>query len=315
MKNLLLILFSLVSVFASAQTEKQYIRGGNSYYKDLKFEEAEVEYQKGYNENSSSYEAAFNLSNALYKQGKFDKAKEQLSKLVKSQTDSKKTAECYYNIGNSDLGLCEQAMQKQDIQNAMKAAENALTDYKNSLRANPYDKKTKYNYLYTQKLIDMLKQQKNQQNQQNQQNKQNQQQQNQDNENKEQNQGEGSDADRDGIPDNVEKGQNPDKPRDSDGDGIPDYRDPDSDNDGIPDSAEAGENPKEPKDTDGDGTPDYLDTDSDNDGVPDSEQARMIPADMAERILEAINKADEKVQQKVKDEKNARGAVKHEKQW
>lgn len=296
-----------------AQSEKPYVREGNSYYKDLKFEDAEVQYQKGVNENSSSYEASFNLGNAYFRQGKYDEAKKLLVNLAKSQTDPKKTAECYYNIGNTDLGICEQFLGKQDIKNALQSAENALADYKNSLKANPYDKKTKYNYLYTEKLIEMLKNnpQPPQQNQ-NQQNQQNQDNQNQD---QDQNQNKDGDADHDGIPDSTEKGSNPDKPRDSDGDGIPDYRDPDSDNDGIPDSVEAGEDPKNPKDTDQDGTPDYLDTDSDNDGVPDSEQARIIPQDMAERILEAINKADEKVQQKVKDEKNSKGAVKHEKQW
>ena len=312
MKRLLIILFCLSPVLVMAQSEKPYIREGNDYYKELKFEDTEVQYQKGVNENSSSYEAAFNLSNALYKQGKFDKAKEQLVKLAKSQTDPKKTAECYYNLGNTDLGLCEQLLGKQDMQNAMKAAENALADYKNSLKSNPYDKKTKYNYLYTEKLIEMLK--NNQQPpQQNQQNKQDQQQ-NEDNQNQD-NQNKDGDADHDGIPDSTEKGENQDQPRDTDGDGIPDYRDPDSDDDGIPDNVEAGEDPKNPKDTDQDGTPDYRDTDSDNDGTPDSEQARIIPQDMAERILEAINKADEKVQQKVKDEKNAKGSVKHEKQW
>ena len=313
MGRFLIILFLFFPLFGTSQVEKPYIREGNSYYKDSKFEDAEVVYQKGVNENPSSYDAAFNLSNAYYKQGKFNEAKNTLSQLAKSQTDAKKTAECYYNIGNADLGLAEEALNKNDLENAKKSVENAISDYKTSLMSNPYDKKAKYNYLFAKQLKDKLTQMQLNPPQDNQ--NQQQQQQNNDNQNSQDNQNKDSDADNDGIPDSVEKGSDPNNPRDSDGDGIPDYRDPDSDNDGIPDSVEAGQNPKNPKDTDGDGIPDYLDTDSDNDGVPDSEQVKMIPQEMAERILEAINKADEKVQQKVKEDKNARGAVKHEKQW
>lgn len=298
----------------SAQTEKKYIRGGNEFYKDLQFSDAEVEYQKGVNEVPSSYEASFNLGNALYRQQKFDKAKELFANLAKSQTEPAKLSECYFNLGNTDLGLCEQAIGNNDLQNAIKAANSALSDYKNSLKSDPYNKKTKYNYLYTKELLKQLQQQN--QNQDQNQDK-NQQQQNQDNDNQDNNNQDG-DADHDGIPDSVEKGNDPNNPKDTDGDGIPDYKDPDSDNDGIPDSKEAGKDPKNPQDTDGDGIPDYQDTDSNNDGIPDSEDAKSmmsISPEDAERILDAINKADSETQQNVKDQENKRGTTKHEKQW
>ncbi len=90
---------------ANAQTEKRYIREGNSLYSEGKFDQAEVEYQKGKNEQPSSYEASFNLGNSLFRQGKFDEAKKIFGDLAKSQTDRNKLAECYFNLGNTLTGL------------------------------------------------------------------------------------------------------------------------------------------------------------------------------------------------------------------
>ena len=60
--------------------------------------------------------------------------------------------------------------------------------------------------------------------------------------------------------------------------------------------------------------PDYRDTDSNNNGIPDGEEARAISPEDAERILEAINKADAETQKKVKEE-DSKSKVKHDKQW
>ncbi|MBR4267166.1 MAG: tetratricopeptide repeat protein [Bacteroidales bacterium] len=310
-KIILIFVLCLSTANIYSQTESKYIREGNSFYKDLQFDKAEVEYQKAVNEVPSSYDASFNLGSSLYKQGKFDKAKEVFANLAKSQTETSKLAECYYNCGNSDLELSGAAAQQSKRDEAIKFAQQAVQDYKNSLKYDCYNHKTKYNYLYAKHLLEALNNDKNWQDQQ----QQNQQQQNQ---NKDQNnQGNGDqDQDKDGIPDSVEKG-NGAQPKDTDGDGIPDYKDQDSDNDGISDKQEAGDNPKNPKDTDGDGIPDYQDTDSDNDGIPDSDEYRQgnqISRDDAELILNAINKADAETLQKVKEE-NSKSKIKHDKQW
>ncbi|MBO4772818.1 MAG: tetratricopeptide repeat protein [Bacteroidales bacterium] len=305
----------ITAFLAAAQTEKAFIREGNSLYRDAKYDEAVAQYKKATEEEPSSYEAAFNLGDVYYRQGKYKEAIEQFAGIVKSQTDNVKLGECYYNMGNAQLGLCEEAVKGNGIDEAINNGKAALEHYKNSLRNNPYDKKCKYNYLYVKKLIEQLQDMKDQQQQQNQ--NQQQQQQNQDQQ-EEQQQPDDPDEDGDGIPDKVEKGDNPDKPRDTDGDGTPDYQDNDSDNDGIPDRAEAGQNPKEPQDTDKDGLPDYRDLDSDNDGTPDSEEAaalKGISKEDADRLLEVINKADSQTQQKVKDNQDTYKSTSHEKNW
>ena len=317
MKKIVFItLMTMTATATWSQNEKPYIREGNSEYRDSKFEKAEVQYQKAVNEEPSSYEAAFNLASSYYKQDKLDEAKKTFENLAKSQTQSDKLAECYYNLGNTQLAMCEGAVAANKLDDAIKGCKEAIEYYKTSLRNNPNDKKCKYNFLYAKTLLDKLQQIKdqNQDNQRNQNQDQNQQQ-NQDNQqNKDNQQNQDQDADNDGIPDDVEKGDNPNNPRDTDNDGVPDYKDQDSDNDGIPDSKEAGKDPKNPQDTDGDGTPDYRDLDSDNDGKPDSENAKgMISQEDAERILDIINNADMQIQERVKDNQ---GKVKqHDKNW
>ena len=311
----------IATLTAAAQTEKPFIREGNSLYRDGDFGKAEEQYQKAVHENESSYEAAFNHGDALYKQGKYEQAKEKFAALAKSQTDPQKLGECYYNLANSQVGICAEAIKGNQLDEAIKAGKEALEYYKSSLRNTPYDKRCKYNYLYVKKLIEQLEDMKNQQQQQQQNQDQNQNQQQNQQQNQDENQPqdpENQDSDGDGIPDKVEKGDDPDNPRDTDGDGVPDYKDNDSDNDGIPDSVEAGKDPKNPQDTDKDGTPDYRDLDSDNDGTPDSEEAaskREISKEDADRLLEAINASDARTQKKVKDNEDTYRPKSHEKNW
>lgn len=336
MKKLLIAILALSAMEAGAQNEKPYIRSGNEFYQNGEYDQAEAQYQKGINENASSYEAVYNLGLSQYRQGKFAEAQNTFTNLIKSQTEPSKLAECSYNLGNTMLSLAtmdditkaaqgnqpanmtqiQQTMQGinrpagkgNDIDNRIKYCKQAIENYKTSISNEPGNKECKYNFLYAKELLKMLEKMKQEQ-------QQNQQNQNQENQNNPENQ----DTDGDGIPDDVEKGDDPDNPRDSDGDGIPDYKDQDSDNDGIPDSEEAGPKPQEPQDTDHDGIPDYRDTDSDNDGIPDSEDPDMkrqgISQEDAERILEAINRKDAQTQEKAKQAMEKSKQTKHDKNW
>jgi len=298
----IILVFPFVNIFA--QTENKYIRKGNAVYSDSKYDKAEVDYQKALNVEPSSYPAAFNLADAVYKQQKFDKAEVQFLQLAKTQTDKTELGQIYHNLANTQLQLAVK-------NNDMDKVKTAIESYKTALRNNPSDKTTKFNLLYAQKLLEQMQKQQEQNNQDQEQNQDQQQNQNKD---KKQQQ---PDTDNDGIPDKTEKGENEQKPRDSDNDGAPDHNDVDSDNDGIPDSQEAGANPEKPQDTDNDGKPDYRDTDSNNDGKPDSDDAKRmfkISKEDAQRIIDAINKEDKRVQEDVKKAVKA-NSVKKDKDW
>lgn len=134
---------------AWAQQERKYIREGNELFNKQDFEKAEVEYRKAAAKKENSFEAAFNMADALYKQKKYDEALKQFSALAEKENDKKRLGEIYHNIGNTLL--------------AMEKTNESIEAYKESLRNNPTSEATKYNLEFARH-----KQQQNQQNQQNQ---------------------------------------------------------------------------------------------------------------------------------------------------
>lgn len=165
-KRLALSFFALFfASMVSAQTDNKFVREGNCAYKRGSFTNAETSYRRALGENKQSFEANFNLGNALYKQKKYKEAVTQFKKTEKlGGTDSKRLAFAYHNVGNSYF-------QQQDYEKSIEA-------YKNSLRFNPSDNQTRYNLALAQSKLkkNKNKQQNKQNKQQNQNNKQNQQQ-------------------------------------------------------------------------------------------------------------------------------------------
>ncbi len=169
--SLMLILLGISSLLF-AQKEAPDIRHGNRDYNKDNFAEAEVDYRRGLEKNNQSYEAHYNLGDALFRQNKYPEAAEEFMKaaqVIDQKKDKQKAAKTYHNLGNSLF-----AQQQYD---------KAITAYQQSLRANPKDNDTRYNMV---KAMQMLQQQ--QQQQQQQQNQQNQDQQQQQQQEQEQNQ-------------------------------------------------------------------------------------------------------------------------------
>lgn len=161
------ILLSSASLLL-AQQESPDVRRGNKQYNDSNYTEAEINYRRALDKNDQSFEAHYNLGNALFRQEKYPEALEQFAKaeqLLKSddkthqeQIDNRLAA-TYHNMGNALY-----AQQQYD---------KAVAAYQQSLRRNPKDNDTRYNLV---KAMQQLQQQ--QQQQQNQDQNQQQQQQN-----------------------------------------------------------------------------------------------------------------------------------------
>ena len=155
MKYLLIISGLLLTASVFAQQERRFIRKGTSDYKNEKYLESEIEYRKALEKNEKSYEAQFNLADALYKQKKLDKSLEQFQALAGTVTDPDKLAQIYHNIGNIYFAAGEY--------------DKSIDAYKKSLRNNPLDNETRYNYIAAEKM--KKKQEQNQQQQQQQEQK------------------------------------------------------------------------------------------------------------------------------------------------
>jgi len=142
----LAFLLSPVSVYAQ-KPERALVREGNSQYNKKKYDQAELSYRKALKENKDTPEAAFNLGDALYKQGKYEEAATQFQQITTEKGNTKLKAKAYHNLGNSYLKT--------------KKLEESIGAYKNALKMAPDDQETKYNLAYAKALLAQQEQQKN----------------------------------------------------------------------------------------------------------------------------------------------------------
>lgn len=142
-KLIYIIVFISLFCKVSAQKlpERSLVRKGNRAYNKGDYESSKVRYEEALKYAPTSFETNYNLSNALYKTEKYEQSEEQFKKVTVDslQVDSLR-AIAHYNLGNSQF--------KQE------KYQEALESYKQSLRLNPSDMETKYNYAYTKKLLD-----------------------------------------------------------------------------------------------------------------------------------------------------------------
>ena len=150
MKRCLAVLvgWAVMMACAHGQSERSLIREGNRLYNSSKYADAEVNYRKALDKNKEIHEGAFNLGDALYKQGRYGEAAEQYQVAASRLKDDKGKARVLHNLGNSLL-------------KAQKVPES-IAAYKEALRQNPNDADTKYNLQYAKM---MLKQQQQRQKQ------------------------------------------------------------------------------------------------------------------------------------------------------
>jgi Ca-activated chloride channel family protein len=157
------ILFVSISCLAFSQAERKFVKEGNRFFDDKKYNDAVVSYKKALETKNNSVAATYNMGNALYKQEKYDEAIGQYSSLQDAQLSKKDLSKVNHNMGNAYL--------------KQKKYKESIDAYKKSLRNNPKDAETKNNLAYAQR---MMKQEQQQQ-------QQNKDQQNKDQDNKDKN--------------------------------------------------------------------------------------------------------------------------------
>lgn len=154
MKIIVLVILNTIIISFSFAQEKKFIRQGNNSYESEDFENSELKYRKAIEKSATSFDANFNLGDALFKQEKFDEAVKQFENLAESETDQINKAKAYHNLGNSLL-------QSKDEKGQAKLQE-AVEAYKNALRNNPKDNETRFNLAQAQKLLKQQQQQQKQ---------------------------------------------------------------------------------------------------------------------------------------------------------
>lgn len=291
---LVALVFSLPAQ-AQKWPERRQVRRGNRAYERLDYDRAEARYRQAQELSDSCFEAKFNLGDALYKQQRYDEAEKIFAALAADSTRSDlDRAHSFYNLGNS---LFQQ-----------KKYQEALSAFKRSLRLNPADLETKYNYAYTKKYIDDNQQGgggggDNNQNQNNQNQDQNQQGGGND-QNKDQNQNNENNNDQNN--DNSDQNQGD---QDRNGDGKND--DQQNDQQDKNDQQGEGENDPNKGDQNGENDPNQDPNEGNGEGEP---QPSGLSQNDAERMLDAIQGEEDKTRDKV-NAKVGHGVVRSGKNW
>lgn len=165
--------------------------------------------------------------------------------------------------------------------------EGAIESYKDALRVNPKDHETRYNYAYVKNLLDQQQQDQNQDQEQN------------DDDNKEEDK------------EQNEEGNNQDD-QNNEGSENKDQENSDKE-DNKQDQQDDGEN-KEDEQNQDKGQTDGDDSDEKHENNPKPNENKLNP-DEVERLLDALNQQEEKVQDKMKKHKLKGAKVKIEKDW
>lgn len=131
MRRVILYILLMIAVSAQAQTDRQSIRQGNSFYHKKQWAQAEVEYRKALAKNAENPQALYNLGCALMMQQKDSAAIQQYQKAIQVETNKLRRSKASHNIGV----ICQNHRMYGD----------AIKAYQQSLRDNPSDDETRYN--------------------------------------------------------------------------------------------------------------------------------------------------------------------------
>jgi len=173
--SIALILFAF-PIWVEAQSAYYDVRQGNEKYLENDYLSAEELFRESIRKDPKPLESAYNLGNALYRQGEYEEAVNYFSAAAKKAKDEQTKAKAYHNLGNALL-------KNQKL-------EESINAYKKALLNNPKDEESRYNLAYAQQQLKQQEQQQQekqdqQQDQENQEDKEEQEQENQEQENQE----------------------------------------------------------------------------------------------------------------------------------
>lgn len=302
-----LVALTATEALAQHHPERRKVRQGNEQFEKRNFRNSLNRYNEALESDSTLYEGLYNRANAYYHATQqytndslynWQTSNSMFEQIANDHLlDDKSRAEVYRNLGESLF--------------TQKQYEAALNAFRESLRLNPADRETKYNFVLTKRIVDQLRSQQQQGGENQNQNQQNQNQQDQQNQQNQQQGGEGNDN----QPNDSGNDQQNDSNKGNDGKGK---NDPNKENKN--DNSDNGENPndkasdnKDDKESDKEGDKDGNNN-SDKEGDKgddrrnqpqggDKPQKSGMSREEQERLLSLIQAQEDKTQEKLNDKK------------
>lgn len=127
-----MVTFFVSGVLSAQKSYNALMFEGNRLFEKNNYDAAAGKYMEAAKVNYKNYDAHYNLGNALYKKNNFEEAKaeyEKANQLAKTISDK---ASALHNLGNAYMKLNQ--------------PEKAAEFYKQSLKQNPHNEKTRKNY-------------------------------------------------------------------------------------------------------------------------------------------------------------------------
>ena len=241
-------------------------------------------------ETGNFIDAEINYKKALEKNSDLLEAQFNLGDALVKQERFDEALEAFEKVSASteDQNLKANALHnKGNVLLSQQDLEGAIESYKDALRVNPKDHETRYNYTYVKKLLEEQQQKQDQEK-------------NEDNqEDKEQNEENNDNGDQ-----NNENSKNKDQENSENEDEKQDQQD------------EGGNNEDETEqDQQDNGQTDGEDSNEENQGEQPKPRENKLSPEEAQRLLDALNQQEEKVQDKMKKHKLKGAKVKIEKDW
>ncbi len=151
----ILLVLAVLAPFAEAAAQKmperRLVRKGNRQFGRERYDKSIESYTRALEAAPTSFEAAYDLANAMFRAERYDSAEQTLKSVVADSTRSDiDRSEAVYNLGNAQF--------------AQQKLKEALASYRAAMRLNPDDQEAKYNYAYTKHLLQQQEQQEQQQN-------------------------------------------------------------------------------------------------------------------------------------------------------
>ncbi|PWH85515.1 tetratricopeptide repeat protein [Brumimicrobium oceani] len=155
MRNFLLIaLVFLMTGFSIGQSWEDSLRLGKKYYQEKQFDKAYSALLEAQKLAPSHIDLSQDIGNAAYRNEDFEMAEKAFRAAASKKTDPTLKAKNWHNLGNSQMKA--------------KKYKEAIESYKQSLRGNANDDKTRYNLAEAQRRLKIQEEQQKKQNQENQ---------------------------------------------------------------------------------------------------------------------------------------------------
>ncbi len=125
MRTIGLAILMLVGSSLFAQTSHGLLRRADRAYDKGSYEDAELNYRKGLQQDGYNPDLQYNLGNTLYKQQRFDEAAKQYGEVADRSKEPKLKADALFNQGNAYF---EQQQFEQAVESYKKALRNRPAD-------------------------------------------------------------------------------------------------------------------------------------------------------------------------------------------